>query len=468
MFWPKACTWTRLTFVLVTLSAFQLTNASDSHAYDGQVILADSTPAGTETATTTIGNEAEEQFDTLITYWPVESQAIYERAFGPDSEWMFKDSDLRTHGLNAIRTVQFESAYDEEGAQETPQVQWMTEGEKLKLKAEGTSLLDVTENFLHPSSSLFPHTPSNTPTALTYPSTPHSRPLVLSIFPHISSAEQKSFMTTFTDPSLFYTRYYNSEWGRNSSIWLSKRIAGYVEELGGCAGEEKMKIEVVRWGHRWLQDSVVVRLTPFNTSSTDPITVIGAHCDSINHEDPLFAAPGADDDGSGTVTILESLRALLSAKYVPKSPLEFHFYAAEEGGLLGSLAIVAEYVKQGKVIKGMQQFDGVGWLNPTVPPRIGVILDHVDTALTDFQCMLIDEYLDIPYIKNHYPGRASSDHESWSRAGYKACHVMESAFKDVNQNMHTPNDTIYLRDYSFEHLERFTKLAIAFAVEMTS
>lgn len=39
--------------------------------------------------------------------------------------------------------------------------------------------------------------------------------------------------------------------------------------------------------------------------------------------------PGADDDGSGSVTILESYRALISSNFRPVRPVEFHWYAAE-------------------------------------------------------------------------------------------------------------------------------------------
>lgn len=38
---------------------------------------------------------------------------------------------------------------------------------------------------------------------------------------------------------------------------------------------------------------------------------------------------GADDDGSGSMTILESYRALLSAGFRPERSVEFHWYAAE-------------------------------------------------------------------------------------------------------------------------------------------
>ena len=38
---------------------------------------------------------------------------------------------------------------------------------------------------------------------------------------------------------------------------------------------------------------------------------------------------GADDDGSGSMGILEAYRALLAADFRPKRTIEFHWYAAE-------------------------------------------------------------------------------------------------------------------------------------------
>lgn len=40
-------------------------------------------------------------------------------------------------------------------------------------------------------------------------------------------------------------------------------------------------------------------------------------------------APGAEDDGSGTMAILETLRVLVAAGFRPKRTVEFHWYAAE-------------------------------------------------------------------------------------------------------------------------------------------
>jgi bacterial leucyl aminopeptidase len=68
-------------------------------------------------------------------------------------------------------------------------------------------------------------------------------------------------------------------------------------------------------------------------------------------------APGADDDCSGTVSILEAFRVLAHSGYIPQDgPVEFHWYAAEEAGLLGSQAI-ARYKKDSNAkIGAMMEF----------------------------------------------------------------------------------------------------------------
>lgn len=48
---------------------------------------------------------------------------------------------------------------------------------------------------------------------------------------------------------------------------------------------------------------------------------IGAHQDSVNLLLPMFLrSPGADDDGSGTVTILEAFRVLVASGIQLKNP----------------------------------------------------------------------------------------------------------------------------------------------------
>lgn len=58
------------------------------------------------------------------------------------------------------------------------------------------------------------------------------------------------------------------------------------------------------------------------------VLVLGGHTDSV------FAGPGINDDGSGTVGVLTVAKAL--TKYSIKNAVRFAFWSAEEFGLLGS------------------------------------------------------------------------------------------------------------------------------------
>jgi leucyl aminopeptidase len=116
------------------------------------------------------------------------------------------------------------------------------------------------------------------------------------------------------------------------------------------------KLELTPFKHPWAQSSIIARIP----GKSERTVVIGAHQDSINLFLPsLLAAPGADDDGSGTVTTLEAFRVLVehlkSSGEVLEQTVEFHWYSAEEGGLLGSQAIFSSYEKEGKDVVAMLQ-----------------------------------------------------------------------------------------------------------------
>lgn len=183
----------------------------------------------------------------------------------------------------------------------------------------------------------------------------------------------------------FHTRYYKSSTGVESATWLYEQVAGIVTQ----SGADKHGATVVQFAHPWGQSSVIARI-PGRSEKT---VVVSAHQDSINLFLPsILAAPGADDDGSGTVTILETLRALLHSEDVVsgKAPntVEFHWYSGEEGGLLGSQEVWAQYRQDRRDVKAMLQQDMTGYVQGTLDAgreeAIGVIVDFVDQDLTRF------------------------------------------------------------------------------------
>ena len=104
------------------------------------------------------------------------------------------------------------------------------------------------------------------------------------------------------------------------------------------------------------------------------------------------------------MTILEAFRVILQSDDIVKgkhqNTLEFHWYSAEEGGLLGSQAIFSAYEKQGRDVKAMLQQDMTGFVTRTLdagkPESVGVIVDFVDPSLTEFIKKVIVEVCYIP------------------------------------------------------------------------
>ncbi|KAJ7269720.1 peptidase, partial [Mycena rebaudengoi] len=347
--------------------------------------------------------------------------------------------------LDALRLVQF--SLNEEAM-------WMTERQKLRVKAMGIKYLDMTDapsNFGHSKKKHFSYPPPNST-------------VVRNIIPHLSIEEMKVNLEYF---SSFRTRYYNSDTGKASSEWLLQKIRNYTADL--ASAEQKALISVEPFQHGWKQTSVIIRIAPNTSAVSDPITVLGAHCDSINLENPFLPAPGADDDGSGTMAILEAYRALLISKYIPTSPLEFHFYSAEEAGGLGSRDIVTAYEAAGKEIKGMQQYDMTAWVSAGSREIVSIVTNGVDAELTEFLALLVDRYLDIPWVKERQDRKIGSDHLLWTAGGYQSCCAVEGLSANANNGSETSNDTTDIsREFSYPHMLQFAKLAVAFAVELSS
>jgi leucyl aminopeptidase len=230
---------------------------------------------------------------------------------------------------------------------------------------------------------------ATTRTKAKFPDKPTLKKELKPLMKSLSKLEMRNHLETFT---AFHTRYFKSEYGAQSSKWLLDTVTKTVED----AGADKHGATVKPFIHPWGQNSVIATF-PGKSNKT---VVIGAHQDSINLFLPsILAAPGADDDGSGTVTILEALRVLLTSEDFIKgnaaNTVEFHWYSAEEGGLLGSQAIFQDYAKSGRDVKAMLQQDMTGYVQKTLDAgeqeSVGVITDYVDPDLTDYIKKIVTE-----------------------------------------------------------------------------
>ncbi|KAK7206565.1 hypothetical protein BZA70DRAFT_235767 [Myxozyma melibiosi] len=330
--------------------------------------------------------------------------------------------------------------------------QWITEADKLQMKRAGKRFMDITE--LASSDEAVPAVTIN----VTYPAEVQYFDQASPMLANISIDNMKVNLENFTS---FYTRYYKSPTGADSSQWLFDTVK--------AVAAVNPSIKVFPFHHAWPQTSLIARIPGLKAGTAEDRTVVvGAHQDSINLIFPsFFGAPGADDDGSGTVTILETFRTLVSNGFTPNNTVEFHWYSAEEGGLLGSQAIFAEYAKRKIQVAAMLQQDMTGYVKKTLdnglPESLGVITDFVHPGLTEFIKKVVSSYSKIPYVETEC-GYACSDHASAAKVGYPSAFVIESSFKDSNPFIHSTRDTI--DRLSFEHMAEHAKLTLGFVYEL--
>lgn len=209
------------------------------------------------------------------------------------------------------------------------------------------------------------------------------------------------------------------------------------------------------------QKSIRVRLQ--GAERPNEIVVLGGHLDSIANWG-LGAAPGADDNASGSSNILEALR-IIASQPQPSRTIDFFWYAGEEGGLIGSSEIAQTYKQQGAQVIGVMQLDmtlfpGEGEL------VMGDMTDFTNPWLRQYMKALSDHYVGARW-KQDQCGYGCSDHASWHRQGYAAIMPFEAGFNTMNQNIHTSEDTI-TPALNFKHSAAFAKLAVAFALDLSN
>jgi hypothetical protein len=71
--------------------------------------------------------------------------------------------------------------------------------------------------------------------------------------------------------------------------------------------------------------------------------VVGAHLDSVEE------GPGINDNGSGTGALVEIAEEIAEMKGKPRNRIRFAFWGAEEAGLIGSTAYVADLIESGEI-----------------------------------------------------------------------------------------------------------------------
>lgn len=287
--------------------------------------------------------------------------------------------DRPEHGLRLVKT-----SLDHDGI-------WVSEDEKLSmLMARHIHFVDITDTrdteiMRRDWSSLESRQAATSPTnsTYTYPKAAQHTAVAKPLIAAINGDNQVRHAKEMTD---MYSRYYRGCWARHAAEWMFSAVQ--------AAAAANAAIKVTQFAHRAYDQPSVIAQIPGSKSDSGPgkVVIVSAHYDSISTT-PTARAPGADDNASGIVTILESLRVLAEAGFKPDNTLEFHFYSGEEGGTLGSRDVMQAYKKQGVKVVAMMNQDMTGY----APNKsIVVFTDFVDAALTKFIVAIVPVYSDLP------------------------------------------------------------------------
>lgn len=257
---------------------------------------------------------------------------------------------------------------------------------------------------------------------------------------------------TLTHLTAFDNRSATKTTGVDTANWLKD----HFDHLVLASGREDTATFFVKTG--WYKQPSLV--TVIGKDIKAPAVVLGAHMDTLDGH-----MPGAGDDGSGSSGLMEAARVLLDSKTKLKRPVYLIWYAAEERGLVGSQYVVDYFHTKEIPVKAVIQFDMTGYRVKADDPTMWVYTDYTDKGLNSFVAKLIETYIHVP-VDYSRCGYGCSDHASWTGEGIPAAFPCESNFEEHNPHIHTPSDTMAL--LSLEHMTNFSKLAVAFAIELAS
>ena len=224
-----------------------------------------------------------------------------------------------------------------------------------------------------------------------------------------------------------------------------------------------------------LQSSNVMGLLP-GGEKKDEYVFITAHYDHLGKRDTIIYY-GADDDGSGTTSVLELAEAFAKAKqkgYTPKRSIVFMTVSGEEKGLWGSEYYAAHPVYPLNKTSVDLNIDMVGRIDPE--RNYGDSMNYVYTIGEDklssdllpisdsinnrFVKMELDRKYNDPKDPNRFYYR--SDHFNFAKNGVPVIFY----FNGTHADYHQPSDTV--DKINFDLMAKRVKLVFYTAWEMAN
>ncbi|SFU56626.1 PA domain-containing protein [Pustulibacterium marinum] len=243
------------------------------------------------------------------------------------------------------------------------------------------------------------------------------------------------------------------------SLYINKKIAtsllNSIENAPAFTPVEKtIRINIASDSQNINSENVVAYIK--GSEKPDEYIVISAHLDHIGMDKSGLVYNGADDDGSGTVAVMEIAEAFKQAALQgegPKRSIVFLHVTGEEKGLLGS-----EYYSENPIFPMEQTVAdlNIDMIGRTDPKRKGsrnyvyvIGSDKLSTELREISEAMNKEYtkmeLDYKYDDPDDPNRFyyRSDHYNFAKHNVPIIFYFNGTHEDYHQASDTPDKIQY-------------------------
>jgi len=199
--------------------------------------------------------------------------------------------------------------------------------------------------------------------------------------------------------------------------------------------------------------------TKAGVSQPERQILLTAHLDDTSGN-PTVDAPGADDNGSGSVCVLRSAQIIASLPF--EKTLRFVCFTGEEQGLVGSGVYASDAAARGDLIDAVVNLDMIAYESNNID--IAEVHAGTDPASAAIAAVFSD--VNATYalgftLQTLTTGATTaSDHASFWDVGYPAILGIED-FEDFTPYYHTVNDRVGTLDQSY--FTRFTQASLGTA-----
>ncbi len=245
------------------------------------------------------------------------------------------------------------------------------------------------------------------------------------------------------------SRFYDNATNAIAAQWIYEQF----ESLG-------LQTEYQYFGS--LGENVVATIT--GTTYPDQQYIICAHYDDVPW---AGIAPGADDNASGTVAVLEAARLL--ANMNPLYTVKFIAFDEEEIGLVGSFHYADLAAAAGDNILGVLNLDMIGY-DSDDDNELSIAVNTQSLPFSHYFTSAIEIYE--PSLNYNFISTTSSDHSPFWVNDYQAILAIED-WEDFNAYYHTPDDLLsnmnvpYFLKMVRASVATFASLALDFKMTMT-